>query len=389
VLSEGSGTFGTSRAVRAPAGALAFLPMSWFQKNFEVSHASHKAILPMEGIRGLAVSLVFLVHYVTLAEPWLLRGSATADAARSIRSLGNIGVDLFFVLSGFLIYGMLIRSPRSFGPYLRRRVERIYPTFTVVFVLYVALSYLMPSTSKIPSGTSEALVYLVQNFLLLPGIFDIPAMITVAWSLSYELFYYLMVPAAIGALSLREWPPRVRATTYLVLSALLFWYFAVSGGPARLLMFIPGILMFEVMSNDWVRRMPPVGLPALLVALVSAPTLQAWGAPGWTTYPVLYVLFFLFCLECCLDRGPTARLFTWAPLRRLGNMSYSYYLIHGLGLKFLFLVLERVMPPTGESTVLFWLLLVPSFVFTLVPSAMLFLWVERPLSLSVPAAARR
>ena len=361
--------------------------MSWFQKNFEVSHASHKAILPMEGIRGLAVSLVFLVHYVTLTEPWLLEGSSTAAAARSIRSLGNIGVDLFFVLSGFLIYGMLIQAPRAFGPYLRRRVERIYPTFTVVFVIYVALSYLMPSTSKIPAETSEALVFLLQNYLLLPGLFDLPAMITVAWSLSYEFFYYLLVPAAIGALSLRRWSPRVRAASYLALSAGLFWYFAETGGPSRLLMFVPGILMYEVMKNGWVRRMPPVGLAALVLALVTVPSLQAAGAPGWTTYPVLYVLFFLFCLECCLDRGPTARMFSWAPLRWLGNMSYSYYLIHGLGLKFLFLVLERASPPAADSTAMFWLLLVPSFAFTLLPSALLFLVVERPLSLGTPAGA--
>ena len=86
--------------------------MNWIKKTFEIPHAAHKQILPMEGIRGFAVFLVFLVHYVCAIEPWLLESSSTFQVATYIRSIGNIGVDLFFVLSGYLIYGMLIKKPR-------------------------------------------------------------------------------------------------------------------------------------------------------------------------------------------------------------------------------------------------------------------------------------
>jgi exopolysaccharide production protein ExoZ len=360
--------------------------MNWFQKTFEVSHASHKAILPMEGIRGMAVFLVFLVHYVSVAQGWLVEGSASATAAQYVHSLGNIGVDLFFVLSGFLIYGMLIKAKRPLGQYAWRRIERIYPTFAVVFVMYLVLSMLMPSASRIPGDTFQAATYILQNFLLMPGIFEIPAIITVAWSLSYEAFYYVLVPVVITTLGMRQWPAKVRAASLFALSVILFWYFAVAGGQARLLMFIPGILMYEVISNKWVQKMPPVGLPAFLAALIAIPCMHAAGAPGWADYPVLYVLFFLFCLECCLDNSSTARLFTWRPLRWLGNMSYSYYLIHGLGLKFLFLVFEYVNPAAGQHTTLFWALLLPSFAFTLVPSGLLFVFVEKRFSLRAPAA---
>ncbi len=362
--------------------------MNWFQKTFEVSHASHKAILPMEGIRGMAVFLVFLVHYVSVTQGWLLEGSATATAAKHVHSLGNIGVDLFFVLSGFLIYGMLIKSKRPLGKYAWRRVERIYPTFTVVFIMYLVLSYLMPSASRIPEDTSEAAIYILQNFLLMPGIFDIPAIITVAWSLSYEAFYYILVPVVVTLHGMRKWPAKVRALSIFVLSVALFWYFAVAGGQSRLLMFVPGILMYEIISNQWIRKMPPLGLPAFIVALVAIPWMHAIGAPGWADYPVLYVLFFLFCLECCLDNSATARLFTWRPMRWLGNMSYSYYLIHGLGLKFMFLVFARLHPAAGQDTVLFWDMLLPWFAFTLVPSALLFIFVEKPLSLPAPAKTK-
>jgi peptidoglycan/LPS O-acetylase OafA/YrhL len=84
--------------------------MSWIRDTFEISHTNHQAILSMEGIRGFAVFLVFLVHYVTLVEPWILDDGTTYLISKEIRGIGNIGVDLFFVLSGYLIYGMLINS---------------------------------------------------------------------------------------------------------------------------------------------------------------------------------------------------------------------------------------------------------------------------------------
>ena len=361
--------------------------MNWFEKTFEVSRASHKTISSMEGIRGLAVLLVFLVHYVTLMGPWLVEGSVTFRAAEHIRGLGNVGVDLFFVLSGYLIYGMLIEKSRPIVPYLRRRAARIYPTFTVVFCIYLVLSFVMPSQSRIPEGALDAAVYIAQNYFLLPGIFDITPIITVAWSLSYEFFYYLAVPAVIALLFLRKWPRRVRVLFFLVGSALLFWHFAVNGGLMRLLMFVPGILMYEVIAGKMIRKIPPVGILALVGALVAIAFLNIREAPSWQKYSMLYVLFFVFCLESFAGDGFTTRVFSWAPIRWLGNMSYSYYLIHGLGLKAIFLVMGKLLPGQQNDALIFWLCLLPFFLVTLIPSAALFIFVEKPRSL--PANGRQ
>ena len=346
----------------------------------------------MEGIRGFAVFLVFVVHYVTLVQPWISTDSVTYTIAAQMRSIGNIGVDLFFVLSGYLIYGMLIKKDKPFGAYLFRRIQRIYPTFTSVFLVYLVLSAIFPSDSKIPSGWYGA-VFVLQNFLLLPGLFDVRPIITVAWSLSYEFFYYLLIPLLIAALKLRVWQPRDRIVFFVVLSVVAFGYSAAyGGGHIRLLMFVSGIILYEVSSGRATTKLPPIGLPALVVAIVGVIVMNETDFVGWWKFLSLYVLFFLFCLDCFVSPGLASRMFSFTPMRWLGNMSYSYYLIHGLALKFVFLLFEKIYPAQQSNVMLFWWLLPLAFALTLIPSTLLFIWVEKPYSLvprAMPVDARR
>src|SRR5690606_8938876 len=89
-------------------------------------------------------------------------------------------------------------------------------------------------------------------------------------------------------------------------------------------------------------------------------------------------------------RGAVARVCSWTPLRWLGNMSYSYYLLHGLVLK-AFSIAALAMLGTGTQPLLFWGLLPVAFAMTLLASAVLFAWVEKPFSMggSLPWPLRR
>ena len=364
--------------------------MNWLTEQFELARSDGaQNIKPMEGLRGFAVFLVFLVHYVTLVSPWLSDGAAVRVIARSLHTMGNAGVDLFFVLSGYLIYGTLISRHQPFGRFMSRRIRRIYPAFLVVFVTYLLLSFVFPSESKLPHGAAAGLVYLIANFLLLPGLFPIEPMITVAWSLSYEMFYYLTIPVIISLFSLRN-----RSATWRVLffmataGATSIWCLAY-GGHIRLIMFLAGVMLYEALDS---RRVPTPssawGLAALVIGLLVTLVPVPGSAGAVLKINVLFVAFFVLCLTCF--SSPEAwlpRAFSWTPLRWLGNMSYSYYLLHGLALKAAFLALNKVLPATDLGSWFFWALLVPMFVLTLLPSAALFLLVERPLSLA-PKAGR-
>lgn len=370
---------------QARNGGLLARMHGFFERRFELERGRADNLPSMEGLRGYAVLLVFLVHYAALSAPWVGADSFTGTVSAFLHQAGSIGVDLFFVLSGYLIYGTLLHRPTPFLKFMRRRVRRLYPAFLCVFALYLVLSWLFPYESKIPAGLGAALAYVGANLLLLPGIFPIEPIITVAWSLSYEIFYYLAVPLLLAALRLRDWSSRARVVLFVLLAIALVAAIPLIGGRARLALFLSGVLLFEAVDRGARLRHPTlVGLFMLAASLLAmAPALDAALSLA-ARIGILFVAFYALCLACfTAPTASVARAFSWAPLRWLGNMSYSYYLIHGLTLKALFLVLSRLLPGQGDQDVLFWLLLAPAFAATWIVSAVLFLAVERPYSLRV------
>jgi peptidoglycan/LPS O-acetylase OafA/YrhL len=358
--------------------------LAWLRQKFELARGggAHN-VRPMEGLRGLAVLLVFFVHYASLVKPWIEQEQTLVALADALARIGQSGVDLFFVLSGYLIYGSLISRYQPFLTFLARRIERIYPAFTATFAVYLVLSLLLPAESKIPESAGDGALYLLQNYLLLPGLLPIRPMITVAWSLSYEMFYYLAIPVLVAALKLRGRSPAWRVTLFLFVSVSCASLAAFNGGPVHLLMFISGILLFETLNHSQLRVSSTAGLIALIVGL--AGTLLPIAAPAGKALMVstLFVSFFILCLACfCTPTAPLAQAFSWTPLRWLGNMSYSYYLVHSLALHAGFLVLARIAPPTGAEAPMFWLLLPIMLALTLAVAAPFFLLIERPFSLA-------
>ena len=356
-------------------------------KAFEPGHGKVKTIQAMEGLRAVAVFMVFLVHYVALFSDSLDPGSTSFLIAKHMASIGNAGVDLFFVISGFLIYRMLIRRPRPPLVYLRRRIQRIYPTFLAVLAVYVVVMFVVPSTSKFPSGGAAQLRYLVENILLLPGIFDIDPIITVAWSLSYEFCFYLAVPLLVVGLRLRQWSAEARLIMLVVFSFVLFFGLRAIGGPAQMLMFVSGMLLSDALIVGGNRHWPALGLPSLLLSFVGMIVVLELGAESWWRLWLLFVFCFFVVLESIVGRGPLAEVCSTTPLRRFGNMSYSYFLFHGFAVRLAGEVLGFVYPAALESSAGFWLLLAPVFVWSIVPCAVLFLLVERPYSLAPPKKA--
>jgi peptidoglycan/LPS O-acetylase OafA/YrhL len=297
-------------------------------------------------------------------------------------------VDLFFVLSGYLIYGLIFRKPGQYMKFIERRIQRIYPTFLSVLAIYLLLSILFPGQSKIPANALAAVSYILANILLLPGLFNIQPIITVAWSLSYEFFYYLSIPSLVALLGMRRWSSFHRVLLFLVLALGYTAYCLVAPHThIRLIMFVSGILLFEAKYSYGLDQKLARGADYWVLALLGAtfavfyvltarPELLAFLPQDQkfvAVYPtlLLFVSFFVFALACFDSRSLLGKLFSWTPLRWLGNMSYSYYLIHGLTLKGIALVALALIAPSGLSV----------FFRTLGTSTILFVLVEKRFSI--------
>ncbi|MFZ4518547.1 MAG: acyltransferase family protein [Microthrixaceae bacterium] len=365
---------------------------TWWRDQLELGRGGSSRLASMEGLRGLAVLLVFFVHYADRVMPWVGEAAVTGALARRIGDAGNIGVDLFFVLSGFLIYGNLMDREQAYRPFIRRRMRRLYPTFLVVLGAYVVLAIAMPSASPdFPRNPLEMIPYVGVNALFLPGIVPVDAFITVAWSLSYEVFFYLTVPVFISKLHLRTRtsPERVKILRRFAIGTLLLGGL-ISGTHPRLSMFFGGMLLWEWLRYRWpeeesdpaaVRRIDRLSTWSLPVALAVSLMLLSSVLQGLPRIAAMLVLWPILCAGCFAVDGRMRRWFSWTPLRYLGNISYSYYLIHSLVLQGFFLGLEQVWAPDGEAGWAFWVLMIPVFVLTVAGALALFLLVEKPFSL--------
>jgi exopolysaccharide production protein ExoZ len=380
-----------------------------FSRTYELSDEKGR-LTPMEGLRGMAVLLVFFVHFDAMFAIYARGKALLLLPTHFLGLVGNAGVDLFFVLSGYLIYAALIRHKQTTLSFMRRRVERIYPTFLAVFGFYLVLSFVLPSVSRL-RGLSwpEALVYLAQNLLLLPGVFDIKPLITVAWSLSYELFFYLIATLIVYATCLWNWKQSSRIMLFVGIGLGYFGFcFTLSKSHVRALMFVVGILLYEGLSSERFRRILSRRGEVLAIVVFVASLIYAYlldthynlftWLPAWWAgrepalgvggyqgpYKTLaFAISMFWCTAyCCSFDGLLRRVFSWTPLRYLGNMSYSYYLIHGVTLQGVALIWHFMAAPHGAAQVpVFFVTLVAAFAATWASSTILFVAVEKKFSL--------
>ena len=299
--------------------------------------------------------------------------------------------------SGFLMYGIVLGRRFTPSSYFSRRVQRLYPTFGAVFVFYLVASYAAPRFSKIPPSVSTAVPWLLENLAMLPGIFPILPLITVAWSLSYEWLFYLLLPAMVMGLRLRQWQPRRRAgffASFAVVWILGSRYFDLTLNYDRFAMFIAGILVWELVHGwepgnslmRWGERAAIAGFVANLawIGYASSP----YGPTLRTYTPSLFVSCSALLLCAVHYDGILRRALAWRHLRWVGNMSYSYYLTHATIIK----GIRFAMGPQSKDVLSPWVvigLLAGCELAVLAGSGALYLAVEHRFSVAPPLRPAR
>jgi peptidoglycan/LPS O-acetylase OafA/YrhL len=278
--------------------------------------------VPLTSIRGFAALWVLGSHFaIDFAQQW--RGTSAA-----MMHAGFMGVDVFFVLSGFILaivyQGLALPGVPRF---LLKRALRVYPLNFAVIAAIAMLSTTVPVLSLLAKWrTLPWYALMVQAYLPKP----ILAWDSVTWSVGMELACYLCFPFAIlglrrlGTLSLAILGAALLGATYLEQRVYLgaFWGWpALVRGMAG---FWPGVVL-----GTLALRLPPVsarraslGELICLAGLVFA----VWaGALRLVPLFAAGLILFLFFDRGVLARGLRARWCHW-----LGEISFSIYLIHGL-----------------------------------------------------------
>jgi len=303
-------------------------------------------LVPLDGLRGVAILLVMLVHFTTDME---VPVGSIAAGVRSAFQFGWTGVDLFFVLSGFLITGILVDnkgSGRYFSAFYARRALRILPVyFLAVFAAFHVLPRFFQGFDTGGIRTEAAFWLFLTNFRDLP--YQLARTVGHFWSLAIEEQFYLMWPLVVF-LSSRTQARRIALLT-VILSPILRYVAlraGVSGGdvyhftPFRLDGLATGAFIALVLREPGGRseldRMSRIAGPiALAVAMVlygpiHIPEPLSLRLDFSIGFSALCIGFGALLTRVVLadSRSSLARVLSWRGLVTLGTYSYAMYLVH-------------------------------------------------------------
>jgi peptidoglycan/LPS O-acetylase OafA/YrhL len=349
----------------------------------------------IQALRGVAAFLVMLFHCAEIQRAGLgPERQAEIELLSGFWDRGYAGVDLFFVISGFvMVYVTQSYGAKDIGRFLYKRAARIYPVwwiFASVMALYVYVSYGQLGSPQYV-GPEEDGLYFLKSLLLIPQ--EHVPVLSVGWTLIHEVYFYL-----IFALTLFL-PKRVLPIFLFVWAGLTVVGFAnglarpmVDGVPSLFaslltLEFIAGALLaWVILRRDvpFARVILGFGIVSFIAALVfytdRSNDLTLWGRVFVYTLPCLALLAGLVSLE----KARKIKINRW--LSRLGDWSYALYLSHILvilTMKRVFLYLEDDLPESLRfqavgwiDNAVFWCV---TIIVCLIVAALSYRFIEQPL----------
>ncbi len=292
----------------------------------------------LDGVRGLAILIVTLYRFAKEmpVDSWL------GLSLHRMFTLGDRGVDLFFVLSGFLITGILVDAKGSkhyFINFLARRSLRILPLYFFSLFLFVVLANSLPAYRGLfaLADTNQFFLwtYLTNIKMSLDGEWCF-GYLDHFWSLAVEEHFYLVWPLAVF-LCARKPALRLACGIALVCSGSRIAFACVSSNglaPDVLTVFrcdallIGAMLALQIRSPEGLEPLKSwsyvVFVPCLAIGLLGVILDKRLFTLAHTLWPLVWACVLVWLLAGHANR-PLARFFNVAPLRKLGKYSYAMY----------------------------------------------------------------
>jgi peptidoglycan/LPS O-acetylase OafA/YrhL len=321
------------------------------------SDSSPRRVPELDGLRGLAIFSVVAFHYIS--QEGIPPAGTIAHVLHRGVIMGWSGVDLFFVLSGFLIGGMLMdarNSPNYYRTFYARRIFRIIPIYYLWITAYIVLvslagpkiQALSNSGAASPLGFSTASLYLFLQNIQEPSSLGLAGpWFGHLWSLAVEEQFYLIAPLIVRFVSPKRLPAVLTLVVILapVLRTIMRLGLGASAWQVTVLMptradaLAIGFLLAAFFRSSAYETWPAKNLRKLYAALgvlmCGAVALWLWSPTsggigmqtiGFSVLGLLYGVILLLALSH--TNGSIARLMRIGWLRELGRVSYCVYIIH-------------------------------------------------------------
>jgi exopolysaccharide production protein ExoZ len=328
-------------------------------------------VVTIQYLRAIAASLVVFHH--TMAPPAL--------NIYYRRSFGEFGVDLFFVISGYIMWRTTVHGRRGPVAFWAARLVRIVPLYWIFTSLFLAVALILPQTLFTQPGLDA--VFILKSYLFVPAIHPHYAsavpLYTLGWTLNLEMFFYLLFGACllIGT-------PKLRLTVLAAALALLAAIGAIVPLQGAILTTYTSPMLVEFLAG------------VLLAA--AAPRLMRCGSMWGTVLIVLGAGWFIHVIvgeeppTRIVSHGVSAALIvagalTLEPIARsapsrigvlLGDASYSIYLAHPFALRIWLLGVGALLPAMAT-----WIgiaaYVVGAMASAIAASVACYLVIERPL----------
>jgi peptidoglycan/LPS O-acetylase OafA/YrhL len=294
-----------------------------------------KRIENIQGLRGIAILLVIVLHLMAMDKKYGHGDRILSD----FLILGASGVDLFFVISGFVIVTVtrgLFKSPLSAIRFYYNRLSRIFPLYWVYSLIVLAIYVVRPG---LVNALEEDRVHILASFFLLPQ--DLKPLLAVGWALVHVIYFYCVFAIFMMA-------SEKRLTTFLMLWLLfiilggLLYDFNILTNPTPTIKLITHPLTAEFIAGCLVAKLihqgiKSHGVTAIIlgtVLLLTGYGLYYFAVPG--TAPKEWLRVAIFGVPCIMivygavaiesSRGILLPRF----ICFLGDASYSTYLSHAI-----------------------------------------------------------
>ena len=344
-----------------------------------LKHPGQSRYASVDGLRGYLAFGVF-VHHMAITWAFLHTGVFNVPESKFYAQIGLACVALFFMITGFLFWGRLLKQGRQFDwqAFAVSRVFRLYPLYLPLMLLVIVSVFYIQGWTLKDTPLEVASQILAWLLFERPDINQYPQtgglIANVTWTLGYEVFFYMALPLfAMVFLYRNNW----RQVALCLLG--IYTLYQLVGWEHSLKKHILLSFLGGVAAAYWVRKPALVAwgqtrLAGIIALVVLALVLTLFRKSfAFAPLILLTLVFSIVASGHTLFGALTLRSIRW-----MGEISYSTYLLHGFLIWLMMQRLPLVLSFDAREPLVFALLAALSSCLLIAISSLTFMYIEKP-----------